>query len=150
MKVILKKDVENLGDAGEIVDVADGFGNNYLVPRGLAMRASKGAVADAEAIARSRAKRESRSVAEAEELKSLLEGKLITIQTKAGEDGTLYGSVGNAIIADAVKAQIGHPLDRRRVLVDRPLKELGEYEVPARLHGDVIATLRVALIRGEA
>ena len=149
MKVILKQDVENLGDAGEIVEVRDGYGNNFLVPRGLAMRASKGAVADARAIASSRAKREARNVGEAEKLRQLLEGKSITIPTKAGEDGTLYGSVGNAIIADAVKAQTGHPLDRRRIPLERPLKHLGDYEVPARLHGEVTATLRVSLVRGE-
>jgi len=148
MKVILKQDVENLGDAGEIVEVADGYGNNYLMPRGLAMRASKGAVADAASIAAARAKRESRTVAEAEELRDLLEGKVVTIPAKAGEDGTLYGSVGNAIIADAVKAQTGHPLDRRRIPMERPLKELGEHEIPVRLHGDVTATIRVALVRG--
>jgi large subunit ribosomal protein L9 len=148
MKVILKQDVENLGDAGEIVDVADGYGNNFLVPRGLAMRASKGAIADAKAIAASRAKREARNVGEATELKSLLEGTTITIPAKAGEDGTLYGSVGNAIIADAVKAQTGHPLDRRRIPLDKPLKELGEHRIDVKLHSEVTATLTVQLVRG--
>jgi large subunit ribosomal protein L9 len=149
MKVILKQDVENLGDAGEIVDVADGYGNNYLMPRGLAMRASKGAVADAAAIAASRAKREARNVDEAQALKEKLESKVVTIPAKAGEDGTLYGSVGNAMVADAVKAQTGHPLDRRRVPMERPLKELGEHEINVRLHPEVTATIRVAVIRGE-
>jgi large subunit ribosomal protein L9 len=149
MKVILKQDVENLGDAGEIVDVADGYGNNFLMPRGLAMRASKGAIADAKAIAASRAKREARNVEEANELKSLLEGKTITIPAKAGEDGTLYGSVGNAIIADAVKEQTGHPLDRRRIPLDKPLKELGEHQIPVKIHSEVTATITVHLVRGE-
>jgi large subunit ribosomal protein L9 len=149
MKVILKQDVDNLGDAGEIVDVADGYGNNFLMPRGLAMRASKGAMADAAAIAASRTKREARNVEEASALKATLEGKVITIPAKAGADGTLYGSVGNAIIADAVKAQTGHPLDRRRVPLDKPLKEVGEHRVEVKLHRDVTATLRVAVTRGE-
>jgi large subunit ribosomal protein L9 len=149
MKVILKQDVENLGDAGEIVEVADGYGNNFLMPRGLAMRATKGALADAEAIGRSRAKREARNIEEANELKSLLESRTVAIPAKAGEDGTLYGSVGNANIADAVKAQIGHPLDRRRVEVDKPLKELGDHEVTVKLHAQVTATLRVAITRVE-
>jgi large subunit ribosomal protein L9 len=149
MKVILKQDVENLGDAGEIVDVADGYGNNYLMPHGLAMRASKGALADAEAIARTRAKREARNVEEAEQLKGTLEGKLISIPAKAGADGTLYGSVGNAMIAEAVKEQTGHALDRRKVVLDKPLKSVGEHEVTAKIHGDVTATLRVVIIRGE-
>jgi large subunit ribosomal protein L9 len=149
MKVILKQDVENLGDAGEIVEVADGFGNNYLMPRGLAMRASKGAVADAAAIAAARAKRESRNIGEAEQLKEMLESKVVRIPAKAGEDGTLYGSVGNAMIADAVKEQTGHPLDRRRVPMERPLKELGEHEIVVRLHSEVTATIRVAVVRSE-
>jgi large subunit ribosomal protein L9 len=149
MKVILKQDVANLGDAGEIVEVADGFGNNYLMPRGLAMRASKGAVADAAAIAASRAKRESRNIGEAEELKAMLESKVVRIPAKAGEDGTLYGSVGNVMVADAVKEQTGHPLDRRRVPMERPIKELGEHEVTVRLHPEVTATIRVAVVRSE-
>jgi large subunit ribosomal protein L9 len=149
MKVILKQDVANLGDAGEIVEVADGFGNNYLMPRGLAMRASKVAVADAAAIAASRAKRESRNIGEAEELKAMLESKVVRIPAKAGEDGTLYGSVGNVMVADAVKEQTGHPLDRRRVPMERPIKELGEHEVTVRLHPEVTATIRVAVVRSE-
>jgi large subunit ribosomal protein L9 len=149
MKVILKKDVENLGDAGEIVEVKDGYGNNFLMPRGLAMRASKGALADAKAIAASRTKREARNIEEASSLKSTLEGRVITVPAKAGADGTLYGSVGNAIIADAVKQQTGHPLDRRRVVLDKPLKEVGEHQVDAKLHRDVIATLRISIVRGE-
>ncbi len=102
MKVILKQDVDNLGDAGEIVDVAAGYGNNYLVPRGLAMRATRGAVADAEAIARARRKREARNLAEAEEQRERLETGRVTIPANAGEDGTLYGSVGNREIAEAL------------------------------------------------
>jgi large subunit ribosomal protein L9 len=149
MKVILKQDVENLGDAGEIVNVADGYGNNFLMPRGLAMRATKGAVADAEAISRARTKRESRNIEEADEVKALLEGKRVTIPAKAGPDGTLYGSVGNAIVAEAITDQTGHPLDRRKVVLDKPLKALGEHEVTVKLHRDVLATVRVEITRGE-
>ncbi|CAN5233176.1 MAG: 50S ribosomal protein L9 [Euzebyales bacterium] len=149
MKVILKQDVDNLGDAGEIVNVADGYGNNYLMPRGLAMRASKGAIADAEAISASRAKREARSREEAEELRDRLEARVVRIPAKAGEDGTLYGSVGNAIIASAVREQLGFPVDRRRVPLERPIKQLGEHVVGVRLHADVVADIRVEIVRGE-
>lgn len=149
MKVILKQDVDNLGDAGEIVTVADGYGNNYLMPRGLAMRASKGAIADAEAISASRAKREARSREEAEELRDRLEARVVQIPAKAGEDGTLYGSVGNAIIASAVREQLGFPVDRRRVPLERPIKQLGEHVVGVRLHADVVADIRVEIVRGE-
>ena len=149
MKVILKHDVPNVGDAGDIVDVADGYGNNYLFPRGLAMRATKGAVADAEAIRAARAKREARTREEAEQLAATLEERPVTIPAKAGSDGTLYGSVTNAQIAEAVAEQLGYPLDRRRVPLERPLKELGEHEVQIRLHTDVTATLRVEVVREQ-
>ncbi|MGH8909086.1 MAG: 50S ribosomal protein L9 [Egibacteraceae bacterium] len=148
MKVILKQDVGSLGDAGDVVDVADGYGNNYLVPRGLAMRASKGVVADAEAIRQARVKRAARNLAEAQEQKQRLEAKPVRIAARAGEDGTLYGSVGNAGIAAAVKDQLGMPLDRRRLPLERPLKNLGDHEVTIRLHPELTATLRVQLVRG--
>lgn len=148
MKVILKQDVVALGDAGDIVEVADGYGNNYLVPRGLAMRASKGVVADAEAIRQARLKRAARNLAEAQEQKQRLEAKPVRITARAGEDGTLYGSVGNAGIAAAVTAQLGMPVDRRRIPIERPLKALGEHEVTIRLHPELTATIRVEVVRG--
>jgi len=149
MKVILKQDVDSLGDAGDVVDVADGYGNNYLVPRGLAMRASKGVVADAAAIRQARAKRAARNLAEAQEQKQRLEAKPVRISARAGEDGTLYGSVGNTGIAAAVKEQLGIPLDRRRLLLERPLKTLGEHEITIRLHPELTATIRVEVVRGN-
>ena len=148
MKVILKQDVANLGGAGDIVDVADGYGNNYLVPRNLAMRASKGAVADAEAMRVARVKRESRSKGEAEELKGRLEAKSVSISAKAGEDGTLYGSIGNSAVADAVQDQLGITVDRRRIPMEKPFKQLGTHEVDVRIHSEVVATLRVEVVRG--
>jgi large subunit ribosomal protein L9 len=147
MKIILKQDVENLGDAGEIVEVADGYGNNYLMPRGLAMRVTKGAVADADAIARSRRKREARTMAEAEERRAGLERRPITVTANAGEDGTLYGSIGTNAIAKAATEQLGIPVDRRRIVLERPLKELGEHEVAVRVHREVSATMRVMVTR---
>ena len=147
MKVILKQDVDNLGDAGEIVDVADGYGNNFLVPRGLAMRATKGAVADAQVIARARSQREARSVADAQERKAKLESRPVTITANAGEDGTLYGSVGNSAVARAIRDQLGVQVDRRRIPMERPLKELGTHEVAVRIHADVTANVRVEVVR---
>lgn len=149
MKVILKQDVEKLGDAGDIVDVADGYGNNYLMPRGLAMRASRGAVADAAAIRGARAKREARNLEEAQEQKARLEVRPVSITAKAGEDGTLYGSVGNREIADAIGAQLGVTVDRRRIPMDRPLKALGEHEVAVRLHPELTAAVRVVVVAAE-
>jgi large subunit ribosomal protein L9 len=147
MKIILKQDVPNLGDAGEIVDVADGYGNNYLMPRGMAMRVTKGAIADAEAISRTRRKREAQNLAEAEERKAALEQRQVIVAANAGEDGTLYGSIGTSAIAKAVRDQLGIPVDRRRITLDRPLKELGEHEVPVRVHRELSATIKVVVAR---
>lgn len=148
MKVILKQDVANLGGAGDIVDVADGFGNNYLMPRNLAMLASKGAVADAEAMRSARVKREAKTMGEAEELKQRLEAKSVTVSAKAGEDGTLYGSVGNTAVASAIKDQLGISVDRRRIPMDKPFKHLGTEEIDVRIHPEVTATIRVEVVRG--
>ncbi len=147
MKVILKQDVANLGGAGDIVDVADGYGNNYLVPRNLAMRATRGAVKDAEAMRQARVKRDARTLAEAREVKTRLQSKVVTVPAKAGDDGTLYGSVGNSVVAAAITAQLGVPLDRRRVPLDRPFKALGEHAVEVRLHPELTATVRVEVVR---
>ena len=148
MKVILKQDVANLGGAGDIVEVADGYGNNYLMPRNLAMKASKGALADAEAMRQARVKRQAKSRGEAEELKQRLEAKSVSIPAKAGEDGTLYGSVGNSSVAEAVSEQLGITIDRRRIPMDKPFKELGTHEVEVRIHDEVTATIRVEVVRG--
>ena len=143
MKLILKRDVDDLGQAGDVVDVADGYGNNFLVPRGLAMRATKGAMADAEAISRSRRKREARNVAEARERQAELERHPITVSANAGEDGTLYGSIGTTAIARAAREQLGITLDRRKIVLDKPLKELGEHRIGVRIHREVTAQLQV-------
>ncbi len=149
MKVILKQDVEKLGDAGDIVQVADGYGNNFLMPRGLAMRATRGAVADAAAIRSARAKREARNLGEAREQQAILEARPVTVTAKAGEDGTLYGSVGNREVAQAIADQIGVTIDRRRMPMERPLKSLGEHEVTVRLHPELTATVRVEVVPAE-
>ena len=148
MKVILKQDVVNLGGAGDVVEVADGYGNNYLMPRNLAMKASKGALADAEAMRQSRVKREAKTREEAEELKGRLEAKSVSIPAKAGEDGTLYGSVGNSVVAEAVSEQLGISIDRRRIPMEKPFKDLGTHEVEVRIHEEVTATIRVEVVRG--
>lgn len=150
MDVILKQDVDNLGDAGDIVTVADGYANNFLVPRGLAMRATRGAVADAEAIRRARIKREAKQAAEAEEVRASLEARPVVITAKAGEDGTLYGSVGNREIAEGITRLTGVTVDRRKLPLERPLKEVGRHEVAVKLHRDVTATVTVDIVAEEA
>ena len=129
-----------------MVDVADGYANNFLVPRGLAMRATRGALADAQVMRASRQKHEARTRADAETLREQLERAPVQVFAKAGEDGTLFGSVGNTAIAQSVRDQLGVTLDRRRIPMPRPLKHIGQHEVIARLAGEVQATLRVQVL----
>ncbi len=148
MKLILKSDIANLGGAGDVVDVADGYGNNYLVPRGLAMKASKGALADAEVMRASRAKREARTRGDAEAQRAAIEAAPVRVAARAGEDGTLYGSIGSTAVVEALRRQRGVTLDRRKVPMERPLKTLGSHEIPIRIHPQVTATLRVEVVGG--
>lgn len=145
MKVVLREDVENLGRKGDLLDVADGYGRNFLVPRGLALRATKGAAKQAAAMQRNRAAREERDRAGAEELAAKLVGR-VELKARAGEGGKLFGSVTAADIAEAVRAQHGVELDRRTIELAEPLKELGAAEVPVRLHPEVVATLAVEVV----
>jgi large subunit ribosomal protein L9 len=147
MKVILKQDVDRLGDAGEIVDVADGYANNFLVPRNLALKATRGAVKDAEAIRAGRAKREAKTLAELSGVKERLEAAPVRIEATAGEDGTLYGSVGTGGVADAITAATAVKVDKRKITgLDKPIKHTGEYEVQVKLHRDLSATVRVEVV----
>ena len=146
MKVILKQDVDRLGDAGEIVTVADGYANNFLVPRNLAMKATRGAVADAEAIRSARVKREAKTLGELQEVKTRLEATTVRIEAKAGEDGTLYGSVGTTAVADAIRAASGVTVDKRKISLDKPIKHTGELELQIKLHRDLVATVKVEVL----
>ncbi|MFA5882708.1 MAG: 50S ribosomal protein L9 [Acidimicrobiia bacterium] len=146
MKVVLRDDVENLGTKGDVVDVADGYARNYLVPRGLAMKATKGVVAQAEAMRRNRAAREVRDREAAQAQASALAGLRLEIPARAGEGGKLFGSVTASDIAEAIQAQKGIEIDRRKVGLAEPVKEIGEVEVVVKLHGDVDAILTVAVV----
>jgi large subunit ribosomal protein L9 len=146
MKIILREDVEHVGMKGDIVDVADGYARNFLVPRGLAMRASKGTLTQATAMRRNREARDRREREAAEAVAVRLRGKRVEVSARAGEGGRLFGSVTAADVADALTAQLDVEIDRRRVQLDEPLKELGEIEVGVRLHHDVDATFTLAVV----
>ncbi|HUQ62825.1 MAG TPA: 50S ribosomal protein L9 [Acidimicrobiales bacterium] len=146
MKVILRSDVEKVGRKGDVVTVADGFARNYLVPRGLAMKAGRGEEAQAAAMRRSREQREVRDRESAEELTSRLAAKTITITAKAGAEGRLFGSVTTAEIATAIRSATGIELDRRKVNLDEPIKTLGVHEVQVRLHADVDSRVTVEVV----
>ena len=143
MKIVLRQDVENVGHKGDLVDVADGFARNYLVPRGLALRASPGIQKQADAMRRSRDARDRRDREAAEAIATQLSGRAVTLNARAGEGGRLFGSVTTSDIAEAVSAQLGVEIDRRRIVLDEPLKELGAAELSVRLHPDVIAMVTV-------
>ena len=143
MRVVLRDDVENLGRKGDLLDVADGYARNYLVPRGLAMKATRGVEAQSEAMRRNREAREGREREAAQALAAQFEGRTITIKARAGGEGRLFGSVTAVDIAEAVQKQTGAEIDRRKLTLDEPLKELGGVDLQVRLHPDVVATVHV-------
>ena len=146
MKVILRADVPDVGHKGDVLDVADGYARNYLVPRGLAMAASKGAMAQAESMRRARAVRDARDREAAEEVATRLTPLTIRIPARAGAEGRLFGSVTPADIADAVQSQAGVEVERRRLHLEEPIRALGVHEVPLRLHPDVEVRLSVEVV----
>ena len=146
MKIVLRADVEHLGQKGDLVDVADGYARNYLVPRGLALRATSGIQKQADAMRRNRDARDRREQEAAQAIADQLVAPTIQIPARAGEGGRLFGSVTTADIAAAVLAQIGIEVDRRHIALDEPLKELGVSDLVVRLHPEVSATLHVEVV----
>jgi large subunit ribosomal protein L9 len=146
MKLILTQEVTGLGAPGDVVEVAGGYGRNYLVPRGLAMRWSRGAEKQIELIKRARSAREIRSVEDAKAAAERLAGLRVKMQTRAGGGGRLFGSVSTSDIAAAVKAAGGPELDRRKIEIANPIKTIGAHQVSVRLHPEVSATLDVEVI----
>jgi large subunit ribosomal protein L9 len=137
VKVILRDDVDGVGKRGDICDVADGYARNFLVPRGLAMKATDGAAAQAASMRRARDLRDAQDRSAAEEIATKLVPARIVVKARAGSEGRLFGSVTGAEIVEAVQAQTGIELDRRQLRLDEPIKSLGEHHVPVRLHNDV-------------
>ena len=146
MRVVLRDDVESLGKKGDLVDVADGYARNYLVPRGLAMKATRGVVQQAESMRRNREAREVRDRQAAEALVPQLAAKRIEVKARAGEGGKLFGSVTTADIVAAVLEQTGVTLDRRNVTLEEPIRELGSVEVGVKLDAGVEATVGVDVV----
>jgi len=146
VKIVLRDDVENVGRKGDLIEVTDGFARNYLVPRGLAMKATKGVVRQADAMRRSREAREARDLESAQALADQLTGRRIALRARAGEGGRLFGSITSADVVDAVREQTGVELDRRKTQLAEPLKELGAVDVPVKLHPEVEVTLTVDVV----
>jgi large subunit ribosomal protein L9 len=148
MKVLLKKDVEKLGSAGEIVTVKDGYGRNFLVPQGLAVFATPGAVRAAEEELRQKSRKLEANKSQAEEIAKQIEGTSVTIAVKAGEDGKIFGTVTNQMLADTLNEK-GFDLDRRKITLDSDVKNLGEFTASVDLHSEVKATLKFWVVKEE-
>jgi large subunit ribosomal protein L9 len=146
MKLILTQEVSGLGAPGDVVDVAAGYGRNYLIPRGFAMHWTRGAQKQIELIKRARSVREIRGLGDARRVAGELAGLTVRLETKAGESGRLFGSVSAADIATAVRRAGGPELDRRRIEMRSPIKTVGAHQVAVRLHPEVSATLDVEIV----
>jgi large subunit ribosomal protein L9 len=144
MEVILKEDVAKLGSRGDVVKVAEGYGRNFLLPRKLAIEATKGNKAVIEQMKAAAVRRSAKEKAQAEELAKQFEGVSVAFQRRAGEHDQLFGSVTAGDIADAL-AKKGFNVDRRKVQLHEPLKTLGEFTVPVKLHKDVTTHLKVVI-----
>jgi large subunit ribosomal protein L9 len=148
VKVLLRADVTDVGKKGDIVDVADGFGRNYLVPKGLAIKATAGVADQATAMRRSRDLKDAKDRGAAEEVAKALVPAIITIGAKAGGEGKLFGSVTLADVVDAVASQTGIELDRRKLHLDEAIKTVGTHTVAAKLHPDVEFPITVEVTTG--
>ncbi len=143
MKVILTKDVAGTGKAGEVKDVADGYARNYLIPRKLAMPASAGALKGVEQRKAAESQKAAKEEAAAQELAERLTASPVVVTAKVGDQGRLYGSITSADIAEQVSKALGQPFDRRMIQLDEPIRQLGSFEVPVRLHRAVSTKLKV-------
>jgi large subunit ribosomal protein L9 len=148
MKLILTTEVSGLGAPGDVVEVKDGYGRNYLIPRGYAMLWTRGAEKQIESIKKARSAREIRDLDTAKEVAGRLGSLRVTLRTRAGDSGRLFGSVTTGDIADAVKAAGGPVLDRRRIEINNAIKSVGSHRVSVRLHPEVSANLDVEVVGG--
>src|SRR5436190_1727907 len=146
MKVILTQEVSGLGTPGDIVEVKDGYGRNYLLPQGFAIGWTKGAEKQVASIKRARSAREIRDLGHAKEVKGQLEGLKVSLSARAGTGGRLFGSVTPSEVQQAVRAAGGPDLDRRRIELPGHIKSVGQYQVQVRLHPDVTASFAVSVV----
>jgi len=149
MKVILQKPVDALGVPGDVVDVADGYARNYLVPRGIAVKATKGMVRHADSLRRAHEVRVDKEKNEFEAIASKLTSMPITVSARAGDEGKLFGSITAAELSDALKAQAGVEVDRRHIHLAEPIRSLGTHEVRVRLFAEVEPIVSVEVVAAQ-
>jgi large subunit ribosomal protein L9 len=145
MRVILRQDLDGLGKRGDIVEVADGYGRNYLLPRGLGLKATEGAVEQAAKMRRARDLRDAHDREAAQTIATTLVPKIITIAAKSGSEGKLFGSITIGDVVDAVREQTGVELERRQLTSDA-IKTLGQHTLTAKLHSDVSFPITVEIV----
>lgn len=148
MEVILREDIERLGNRGQIVKVADGYARNFLLPKRLAVAATEANRKIVEQERQAHLRREAKLKTEAEDLSKLMTGVVVTIAQKAGENDQLFGSVTAKDVADALE-QKNFSIDRRKIQIEEPIKQLGEFKVPVRLHKEVTTEVTVQVVREE-
>ncbi|HUK19655.1 MAG TPA: 50S ribosomal protein L9 [Bryobacteraceae bacterium] len=148
MDVILREDIDKVGSRGEIVKVAPGFARNFLLPKRLAVPATDANRKIVEQERQAHLRKETKVKGEAEDLSKLLTGVTVTISQKAGEQDQLFGSVTAKDVADALEAK-NFTIDRRKIQLEDPIKQLGEFKVPVKLHKDVIAEVTVVVVKEE-
>jgi len=146
MKVLLRSDIAGVGKKGEIVEVAKGFARNFLFPTGSALVATGGIEAQAASMRKSRALRDAQDKESAQHVAGVLGAATVTISARAGAEGRLFGSVTTTDVAEAVEAQTGAVLDRRKIHLPEPIKSVGTHVIPIRLHSDVDAELTVEVV----
>lgn len=146
MKLILTHEVNGLGAPGDVVEVKNGYGRNYLLPRGFAIRWTRGGQKQIDLIQRARSARDIRTLDEAQQVAGRVNALTVRLKQRAGEGGRLFGSVTPADIADAVKATGGPELDKRRIEIKNPIKSVGSHKVQVRLHPEVSATIKLDVV----
>jgi len=148
MKVILRDDIEKLGKCGEVVKVRDGFGRNFLIPRNLAIPATRGNLKSIQVVTQQKELRDRKRLREAEQLKAALEKISCTAEVQVGEEDRVFGSVTTQNIADLLVRQ-GFVVDRRNIMLEEPIKSLGVYTVPIKIERGVVANLKVWVVKKD-
>jgi len=148
MQIILQEDVEKLGNRGEVVEVAEGYARNFLLPRKLALEANAGNMKRLEKMRVAFAKKEATEKGDAQKLADLLAGISLELARKSGESDQLFGSVTNADISEALAAK-GYTIDKRKITLAEPIKTIGEFEIPVKLHREVTAAVKLSVKKEE-
>jgi len=146
MKLILTQEVTGLGEPGDVIDVKDGYGRNFLLPRRLATPWTKGVEAQVTSIRKARKAREIATIEEAQQVRATLQQRPVTLTARAGDSGRLFGAITPGDIAEALLASGGPSIDRRKVIIAQPIKSLGTYTVTVKLHADVTASIDLDVV----